>query len=138
MARSAHFGAANMDICALALTEAVAPVKMRVGGYAEAGWDSACFRRRGKVAWEKKRAPLLWWQMVSIGFFTGFIFVISVRLVHSDPPSFLKVLNLRLEERLPHESARSIVYSSRARSILILLCDGLESGSETLFVGSIC
>ena len=34
MARSAHFGAANVDICALALMEAVAPVKIRVGGCA--------------------------------------------------------------------------------------------------------
>lgn len=60
MARSAHFGAANVDICALALMEAVAPVKIRVGGCAVGEGDSACFRRRGRVAWEKKRAPLLW------------------------------------------------------------------------------
>jgi len=65
IARSAHFGAAKVDICALALMEAVAPVKISVGGCWSADWDSACFRRRGRVAWEKKRAPLLW-QIISL------------------------------------------------------------------------
>ena len=38
------------------LTEAVAPVKMRVGGWAPVEAEA---RRRGRVAWEKLKAPLL-------------------------------------------------------------------------------
>ncbi len=38
------------------LTEAVAPVKMRVGGWAPVVVEA---RRRGRVAWEKLKAPLL-------------------------------------------------------------------------------
>ncbi len=38
------------------LTEAVAPVKIRVGGFAEVGREA---RRRGRRAWEKWKAPLL-------------------------------------------------------------------------------
>ena len=42
---------------ALPLTEAVAPVKMRVGGWVDSVDVEA--RRRGRVAWEKRKAPLL-------------------------------------------------------------------------------
>ena len=38
------------------LTEAVAPVKMREGGCSEVGVEK---RRRGRVAWEKRKDPLL-------------------------------------------------------------------------------
>lgn len=39
------------------LTEAVAPVKMRVGGWGDV---EVAERRRGRVAWEKRKDPLLW------------------------------------------------------------------------------
>lgn len=38
------------------LTEAVAPVKIKVGGYSAEVVEA---RRRGRVAWEKLKAPLL-------------------------------------------------------------------------------
>ena len=38
------------------LTEAVAPVKMREGGCSEVDVEK---RRRGRVAWEKRKDPLL-------------------------------------------------------------------------------
>lgn len=39
------------------LTEAVAPVKIREGGFGE---DSLAASSRGSVAWEKLKEPLLW------------------------------------------------------------------------------
>ncbi len=39
------------------LTEAVAPVKMREGGCSEV---EVAERRRGRVAWENRKDPLLW------------------------------------------------------------------------------
>jgi hypothetical protein len=41
---------------ALPLMEAVAPVKIRVGGCSDLGTEE---RRRGSAAWEKRYAPLL-------------------------------------------------------------------------------
>jgi hypothetical protein len=48
---------AKEDIIADPLTDAVAPVNMREGGYFEPA--STPLRRRGKVACEKRKAPLL-------------------------------------------------------------------------------
>jgi hypothetical protein len=42
----------------LAFTEAVAPVKISVGGYL-ASWRSACSSNPGRTACEKMKAPLL-------------------------------------------------------------------------------
>ena len=43
------------------LTEAVAPVKIRVGGCGGVEVDGdGEGRRRGRVAWEKRKDPLLW------------------------------------------------------------------------------
>jgi len=50
----AEENAANL---AEALVEAVAPVKIKVGGYF--GFFSASARRRGSRAWEKMKAALL-------------------------------------------------------------------------------
>lgn len=55
MARRANFIVANEAKRALPLTEAVAPVKIRVGGYSLLVEE----RRRGRTAWEKLKAPLL-------------------------------------------------------------------------------
>ena len=57
-ARIAYFAVLKLDMRALDFTEAVAPVKMRVGGYLAEG-SSACWRSRGRVCCEKKKAPLL-------------------------------------------------------------------------------
>lgn len=46
------------DIKAFAFTEAVAPVKMRVGGNSAAGEALRVERRRGRTAREKRKAPL--------------------------------------------------------------------------------
>lgn len=54
----AYLAVANPAILALLFTEAVAPVKMRVGGYFAEG-SSAVFRRSGSAACEKMKAPLL-------------------------------------------------------------------------------
>ena len=47
---------ANEAKSAEPLREAVAPVKIRVGG----GERAVEARRRGRVDWEKLKAPLLW------------------------------------------------------------------------------
>jgi hypothetical protein len=57
-ARSANLGPEKLDIRALALMEAVAPVKIRVGEWV-AGEAAASLRRKGKLAWEKMTAPFL-------------------------------------------------------------------------------
>jgi hypothetical protein len=57
-ARSANLLLAKADICALALTLAVAPVKINVGGYLALVFE-AVRSRRGRAACEKMRAPLL-------------------------------------------------------------------------------
>lgn len=57
-ARMAYLADAKPDILALLLTDAVAPVKMRVGGYF-AEESPAVLRRSGSAAWEKMKAPLL-------------------------------------------------------------------------------
>jgi hypothetical protein len=48
-ARSANFGPAKLDICALALTEAVAPVNIKVGECV-AGAPPASSMSRGRLA----------------------------------------------------------------------------------------
>ncbi len=53
---------ANDDVFAEPLREAVAPVKIRVGGYCR----SLDLRRRGIVAWEKRKAPLLFTGQVGL------------------------------------------------------------------------
>lgn len=56
-ARMPYFEVLKEDIFALDFTEAVAPVKMRVGGWEpEDVWE----RRRGRADWEKRKAPLLY------------------------------------------------------------------------------
>jgi hypothetical protein len=52
---SAHFPVENDAHCAEPLIDAVAPVNMRVGGY----FRSVDLRRRGRTAWEKRKAPVL-------------------------------------------------------------------------------
>lgn len=54
----AYLAVEKDDMSALLLTDAVAPVKMRVGGYC-ADLSSAVFKRRGNTACEKRKAPLL-------------------------------------------------------------------------------
>lgn len=54
----AYLAVEKDDMRALLLTDAVAPVKMRVGGYC-AALSSAVFRRSGNTACEKRNAPLL-------------------------------------------------------------------------------
>ena len=56
-ARSANFGAANDDSRAPLRSDAVAPVKRRVGECL--GFAAAAERRRGRVNWEKLKAPML-------------------------------------------------------------------------------
>lgn len=63
-ARRANLAQAKADIRALALTLAVAPVKIRVGGYL-ANLSSACFKSSGRLFCEKMRAPLLLFQVSS-------------------------------------------------------------------------
>lgn len=57
-ALNAYFPVEKDDILALLLTDAVAPVKMRVGGYFDEV-SLACLSSSGIVAWEKRKAPLL-------------------------------------------------------------------------------
>lgn len=54
----ANFAEAKPDMRALAFMLAVAPVKIRVGGCLVEG-SLAVRTRRGSVAWEKMKAPLL-------------------------------------------------------------------------------
>lgn len=56
-ARKANLPDAKEDIIAEPLSEAVAPVKIRVGGYC--GLVSIALSRSGRVALEKRNAPLL-------------------------------------------------------------------------------
>jgi hypothetical protein len=63
-ARKANFEEANVAMSGLALTEAVAPVKISVGGYL-ASESSACFSRRGKACCENRKAPFLTAEYVS-------------------------------------------------------------------------
>lgn len=43
------------------LTDAVAPVKMREGGWGDV---VVAERRRGRVAWENRKDPLLWMETI--------------------------------------------------------------------------
>lgn len=54
-ARRAYFPVEKVDIMAFDFTEAVAPVKIKVGGWAA----SVALRRSGRAAWEKRNAPVL-------------------------------------------------------------------------------
>ena len=55
----ANFPVAKLEHKALPFTEAVAPVKINVGGYSGAGEEEPEARRRGRAAREKKYAPVL-------------------------------------------------------------------------------
>lgn len=57
-ARMAYLAVEKEAMRALDLTEAVAPVKIKVGGYLVEA-SEAVFRRRGRVDCEKRKAPLL-------------------------------------------------------------------------------
>ncbi len=57
-ARKANLPVAKEEHRAEPLREAVAPVKMRVGGWVR-GEVEGGLRRRGRVDWEKRKAPLL-------------------------------------------------------------------------------
>lgn len=55
----AYLAVEKDDINALLFTDAVAPVKIRVGGYC-ADLSSAVFKSRGRTACENRKAPLLY------------------------------------------------------------------------------
>lgn len=59
-ARRANFPVEKEDIRALDFTLAVAPVKIRVGGWVPLrGLDCTWARSKGRACWEKRKAPFL-------------------------------------------------------------------------------
>ena len=111
-------------------TEAVAPVKMRVGGWVEGEEVEA--RRRGRVAWEKLKAPLLLESLVSLIEKEGLIRILEWR-VRGQPFKFLHTTSITLihhllrqfQKRLSHKRSACIEHRSRATDIFPVFCPHL-------------
>lgn len=83
---------------AFALTDAVAPVKISVGGCF--GWRSTALRRSGRTAWEKRNAPPL--QRISA------VFLQRMYHLHGDLVADTELFLCGLKERLPFEPTAGV------------------------------